>query len=897
MRSKFIITITVIIMMAISFSNGFADEFLQYFEKAQEQVSQKRYGQAAELFEAAAAFASDPDDEQTALYWVGVSYFKEDRSEPENAIRAFEQFLAKFKDSELKGEVNYYLGRCHVSRAARQDGEEKKLEIDAARQAFEEALNARPGETLIQKIRMMQAVLAVLNGESAPKELLKEALEDEFRTPRIIAAEALGVRLPETYQISGRVINPQGQPISEAKISWGGLPHAYTKADGQFKLSNLALWQTWLVVSAKGFATTRVVVDVPESRELSDMEIQLRYEATVVGRVIDKQGNPILRANIYYFVGGEGLGHNVTDVDGRYRLTGLDPQHLNYELMADHPDYAYKYQEIQISAPVEVQVPDMVLKKGRNISGVVTDEANKPIPFATVEHGGFHGQVKTDLQGRYRLKNIPDSIIRIRAYALGFAPVLKEISDNQQDSVADFVLGKGYTLSGQVTDSEGKPLKDALVSVYVHNWHKPLVPSASTNEAGRFILNNVPAGEIQLHASKDGYNTAYVQHTVEGDTTNLSLVLTPKSAFQFKIKVVDAETNQAIPAFEWALTESPGSKHHTVSQPRYELRQSADGTLEYFANEAGKIYDVFVRTEGYAPAVVREVRAVSQNEVKTVIVKLQRPAVVEGKVIADATGTSVPNARVQAFNEDHPITVSNDEEFNRPGYATAFTDANGRFSINVISPATDYLYITHPEVGAAVITIAQIENAPIRLTKDASIHGQALQDGKPVPGAHVYLEDKPLGVYQENNGYPLAHEMHIQTSEDGRFAFEHLLPGEYTVIWNNRSRKLELSAGETATITYGEAGGVDVFGTVRDESSKAVEGITVLISQQGSAETDAQGQYIIHDVPPGKYQIFAFSMKPPIKLPFKDAFKEEIEVPKSRERFQFDIVIKLEDVR
>ena len=76
MRSKFIITITVIIMMAVSFSNGFADEFLQYFEKAQEQVSQKRYGQAAELFEAAAAFASNPDDEQTALYWVGVSYFK-----------------------------------------------------------------------------------------------------------------------------------------------------------------------------------------------------------------------------------------------------------------------------------------------------------------------------------------------------------------------------------------------------------------------------------------------------------------------------------------------------------------------------------------------------------------------------------------------------------------------------------------------------------------------------------------------------------------------------------------------------------------------------------------------------------------------------------------------------
>jgi protocatechuate 3,4-dioxygenase beta subunit len=626
------------------------------------------------------------------------------------------------------------------------------------------------------------------------------------------------------------------------------------------------------------------------------MEIQLRYEATVVGRVIDEQGNPIQRATIYYFVSGEGLGHNVTDVDGRYRLTGLDPQYLNYELMADHPDYAYKYQGIQISTPVEVQAPDMVLKKGRNISGVVTDEASKPIPFATVEHGGFHGQVKTDLQGRYRLKNIPDSISRIRAYALGFAPVLKEISDKQQDSVADFVLGKGYTLSGQVTDVEGKPLKDAFVGLYIHNWPIPLIPGIQTDEAGRFTINNVPAGEIQLYASKDGYNAVYTQHKVMEDAQNLSLSLTSKSAFQFKIKVVDAETNQAIPAFEWALTESPGSKHRTVSQPRYELRQSADGTLEYFANEAGKIYDVFVRTEGYAPAVVREVRAVSQNEAKTVIVKLQRPAVVEGKVVADATGTPVPNARVQAFNEDHPITVSNDEEFNRPGYATAFTDANGRFSINVIFPASDYLYITHPEVGAAVVTIADIGNSPIRLIKDASIHGQVLQDGKPVSGAHVYIEDIPLGVQQESK-YPLRHEMHIWTSEDGRFTFEHLLPGEYTVIWNNRSRKLELSAGETATITYGEAGGVDVFGTVRDESSKAVEGITVLIPQQGSAETDEQGKYIIHDVPPGKYQIFAFSVRPPIKLPFKNAFKEEIEVPKGRERFQFDIVIKLEDVQ
>ncbi|HIE26169.1 TPA: carboxypeptidase regulatory-like domain-containing protein, partial [Candidatus Poribacteria bacterium] len=575
-----------------------------------------------------------------------------------------------------------------------------------------------------------------------------------------------------------------------------------------------------------------------------------------------------------------------------------DPQRLNYEIMADHPDYAHEYQQIQISAPVEVKAPDIVLKKGYSVSGTVTDESGKPIPFATVEYPGFHGKVKTDLQGRYQLKNIPDSVMptKIKAYALGFAPALKEITADRQDNVADFVLGKGYTLSGKVTDVEGKPLKDVFVSLYVHNWHLPLIPNTRTDETGRFTLNNVPAGEIQLHASKDGYNTAYLQHAVMGDAQNLSLVLTSKSAFQIKIKVVDAQTNQAIPAFEWALTESPESRRRTVFQPRYESRQSADGTLEYFANEAGKVYDVFVRAKGYAPGVVRGVHAVQKNELKTVFVKLQRPIIVEGRMVADATGTPVFNARVQAFNEDHPITVSNDEEFNRPGYATAFTDLNSRFSIGATSPESDYLYITHPEAGVAVVAIAQIGNAPIRLTKSASVHGRTLQDGKPVSQAHVYLEDIPLGVQQETK-YPLRHEMHIRTSEDGRFTFEHLLPGKYTVSWNNRSRKVELSAGETATIIYGEPGGIDVFGTVRDENGKPIEGITVVISQQGSAETDAQGKYIIHDVPPGKYPVFAFSMKRPIKLPFKDAFKGEIEAPEGKERFKFDIVIELKNVR
>src|SRR5689334_11538221 len=53
-------------------------------------------------------------------------------------------------------------------------------------------------------------------------------------------------------------------------------------------------------------------------------------------------------------------------------------------------------------------------------------------------------------------------------------------------------FGQTYTIKGVVTDEKGKPAPNAEVSVPGSG------NSTTTNEAGEFILNNVPAGVTNL---------------------------------------------------------------------------------------------------------------------------------------------------------------------------------------------------------------------------------------------------------------------------------------------------------------------------------------------------------------------------------------------------------------
>ena len=89
----------------------------------------------------------------------------------------------------------------------------------------------------------------------------------------------------------------------------------------------------------------------------------------------------------------------------------------------------------------------------------------------------------------------------------------------------DFVLPPVYTISGRVTDPQGRPLADVDVST---DYSSADYDSDYTDTDGRYTLH-LAAGSYRISAEKDGYDWPHRTAAVPPDQTGIDFVLTPVS--------------------------------------------------------------------------------------------------------------------------------------------------------------------------------------------------------------------------------------------------------------------------------------------------------------------------------------------------------------------------------
>jgi protocatechuate 3,4-dioxygenase beta subunit len=248
----------------------------------------------------------------------------------------------------------------------------------------------------------------------------------------------------------------------------------------------------------------------------------------------------------------------------------------------------------------------------------------------------------------------------------------------------------------------------------------------TTDEKGVFRWPNLPAGRYQAAALKPGYGRGeWVDLRVQpnAEVQDVTLVLTAGGVLRGQVFQEDGPTPAAGVMVAAALESDnvtnfasedprPGLTRlgSTNSQGRFELRDVPPGVNKVFVlaprtSPKGSYFPTDVRGPGRSDWVVRAARRgvqVKPGDVVEGITLRLRPAngVIKGTV-KRADGTPVREALVSIHGE-----------FIQPEPFSAWTDEEGKFTVEGLPPESYFLTVTHPNHPDQKIPVAVAEGQP-----------------------------------------------------------------------------------------------------------------------------------------------------------------------------------------
>jgi hypothetical protein len=252
--------------------------------------------------------------------------------------------------------------------------------------------------------------------------------------------------------------------------------------------------------------------------------VTLSGRATLAGRAF---GDAAVSAS-GIDVASSGIGH--TDRDGTFRVEGLEPGTYRVDLRQWSTGVSHQ-REIEVTGDREVEIELPVAR----IAGAVRDSSDRselagvrlalepiegraPIP-------GFGPGAISDVEGTFRIENVPDGTWRLTARRDGYASITRDIVVQEGRDVADLELRLDPTegLALAVRTPSGRA--PDTVSVAVLDGAGRAVESGqfATGENGVVRLDRVPPGAWEVLLSAPGTGTARVSATAPGAAVEVRL--------------------------------------------------------------------------------------------------------------------------------------------------------------------------------------------------------------------------------------------------------------------------------------------------------------------------------------------------------------------------------------
>jgi hypothetical protein len=409
------------------------------------------------------------------------------------------------------------------------------------------------------------------------------------------AALAATVAAAQTVDLSGRIANSDGSPITNATILiYSAAPQQGTSSlcpccyadcakrgatgpDGKFEIKSLdpALVFRLLVLAPEH--ESKFIDKVNPAGGTVEVALKpLDAEATppdlrIAGLVIGEDGQAVVGATLQ--IQGAALDNGsqswgqtglfaeqtaVSDTRGRFLIRCKSKVELIYAMAfarnaAPRPVRLRPGQDCLILMQEGVLVTGRVLAAGRPVAGAVVGVC----PAAQALGEVFNSdRIATDGEGRFSSPNLPPDKSLILSGTMdslrgkGALPSRQFMSGKNKTTtdLGDLALQPGFFVAGQILLADGKPVPERTRLLLAREGvsdHSELVLDAD----GRFEFQTVPAGSVSLSARLKGYKfsqrnpsldwaNGLILGKVDRDITNLTLVMEP-GEFRFNSNPAD----------------------------------------------------------------------------------------------------------------------------------------------------------------------------------------------------------------------------------------------------------------------------------------------------------------------------------------------------------------------
>lgn len=330
---------------------------------------------------------------------------------------------------------------------------------------------------------------------------------------------------------------------------------------------------------------------------------------------------------------------------------------------------------------------------------------------------------------------------------------------------------------------------------------------------------------------------------------------------------------------EGALVEvlAPGNPRLNVVQESHgSTKTDHGGTFELEGLGAGAIR-LQCTHEEYVETITDPIEARAGETIEDVYIDLSRGGGVDGYAI-DRDGSPIEEANASAMPADW-----------RGGRVKwAVTDPKGYFRIEGLAPGKQRVHVeprtpgARPERLAAVAFVEEgrmtrVEFAPFP-EGGGTVRGQVSARGKGIPGVWVHLSPM-IPTRDPDEAFVRSGRYQTETDRDGSFRIGDVPPGEARVTASGSAMGFlmsEITVGRTVQVRSEEEVVCDfelpegeIAGrVVRASDGEALPGVSVYTRPAGnprqpgeyhssSTQTDANGRYGLHYVPPGEYFVRA----------------------------------------
>jgi protocatechuate 3,4-dioxygenase beta subunit len=459
------------------------------------------------------------------------------------------------------------------------------------------------------------------------------------------AVEGVVLRLPSFGMLRGVLVDPSGAPIPNEHIVFAGserrssrLTFAMTDREGRFHVA--------IAPAGRYLATVRnVTLPATFTTGPEPHRLVLEREAgpAVVIRLMGHDHSPVPRASITITAGRAGervtSRHEVRDgvlVLPQKTLRG--PVDLCITDARDAEGAPLRLRTHAVTIPGNPQ-GELVfgLLPGARVAGVVTDEADSPVPGVRVlvrsptvaPLAPEVDSAVTNEAGRFEVVTLPPGDLEVSVHPdewLQVAPV------RAPDGVSEVRVRvrRGRTIRVRVLGPTAEPVAGATVVAKGSWMEKPWLRNAATDDEGRARLTGVsPAGDVHVEVDARSARPSLPAATVRGDAPEGQEVIV---RLERGARILGSVVDEAGNAVSVAAVEAVGLVEEAGRTDSVGLtgptNQFVLGPLRAGA------YRLTARAAGYAGSVPIEVTAPAEG----VRVVLRRAASVEARVEGEDVG-------------------------------------------------------------------------------------------------------------------------------------------------------------------------------------------------------------------------------------------------------------------